>query len=65
MVLRREPKESKGISHSHVPSDISLRVKALEPSSHKKLIDPEALDKWWTVTKSGGPSNGAKIVAKA
>ena len=60
-------KKGKGIFHSHVPSDISLRVKALETVlSQKKLIDPEALDKIVDRYQNQvGPQNGAKIVAKA
>ena len=60
-------KKDKGISHSHVPSDISLRVKALETVLiQKKLIDPEALDKVVDRYQNQvGPQNGAKIVAKA
>ena len=60
-------KKGKGISHSHVPSDISLRVKALETVlTQKKLIDPEALDKVVDRYQNQvGPQNGAKIVAKA
>ena len=60
-------KKGKGISHSHVPSDISLRVKALETVlSQKKIIDPEALDKVVDRYQNQvGPQNGAKIVAKA
>ena len=59
--------KGKGISHSHVPSDISLRVKALETVlTQKKLIDPEALDKVVDRYQNQvGPQNGAKIVAKA
>ena len=59
--------KGKGISHSHVPSDISLRVKALETVLiQKKLIDPEALDKVVDRYQNQvGPQNGAKIVAKA
>ena len=39
---QEKEKKGKGISHSHVPSDISLRVKALETVlAQKKIIDPE------------------------
>ena len=64
---KENQKKSKGISHSHVPSDISLRVKALETVlTQKKLIDPEALDKVVDRYQNQvGPQNGAKIVAKA
>ena len=60
-------KKGKGISHSHVPSDISLRVKALETVlAQKKIIDPEVLDKVVDRYQNQvGPQNGAKIVAKA
>ena len=60
-------KQGKGISHSHVPSDISLRVKALETVlAQKKIIDPEVLDKVVDRYQNQvGPQNGAKIVAKA
>ena len=60
-------KKGKGISHSHVPSDISLRVKALETIlAQKKIIDPEVLDKVVDRYQNQvGPQNGAKIVAKA
>ena len=59
--------KGKGISHSHVPSDISLRVKALETVlAQKKIIDPEVLDKVVDRYQNQvGPQNGAKIVAKA
>ena len=65
--LTREEKKGKGISHSHVPSDISLRVKALETVlAQKKIIDPEVLDKVVDRYQNQvGPQNGAKIVAKA
>ena len=60
-------KQGKGISHPHVPSDISLRVKALETVlAQKKIIDPEVLDKVVDRYQNQvGPQNGAKIVAKA
>lgn len=60
-------KKSEGISHSHVPSDISLRVKALETVlAQKKIIDSEVLDKVVDLYQNRvGPQNGAKIVAKA
>ena len=60
-------KQGKGISRSHVPSDISLRVKALETVlAQKKIIDPEVLDKVVDRYQNQvGPQNGAKIVAKA
>ena len=54
-------------SHSHVPSDVALRVKALETVlTEKKLIDPSALDEVVDRYKNKvGPQNGAKVVAKA
>ena len=64
---KENQKKGKGISHSHVPSDISLRVKALETVlAQKKIIDPEVLDKVVDRYQNQvGPQNGAKIVAKA
>jgi len=57
--------ESEG--HQHLPSDISLRVKALETVlTEKKLIDPSVLDKVIDRYENRvGPQNGAKVVAKA
>ena len=54
-------------THSHLPSDIALRVKALETVlTEKKLIDPAALDEVVDRYKNKvGPQNGAKVVAKA
>ena len=54
-------------SHSHMPSDIALRVKALETVlTEKKLIDPSVLDEVVDRYKNKvGPQNGAKVVAKA
>ena len=53
--------------HHHLPSDIALRVKALETVlSEKKLIDPAVLDKVIDRYENQvGPHNGAKVVAKA
>ena len=53
--------------HQHLPSDISLRVKALETVlTEKKLIDPSVLDKVIDRYENRvGPQNGAKVVAKA
>ena len=50
-----------------MPSDIALRVKALESVlTEKNLIDPSALDKVVDRYKNKvGPQNGAKVVAKA
>ena len=59
--------EEQGNKHSHVPSDIALRVKALESVlTEKNLIDPSALDAVVDRYKNKvGPQNGAKVVAKA
>ena len=53
--------------HQHVPSDIALRVKALETVlTEKKLIDPRVLDKVIDRYENQiGPHNGARVVAKA
>ncbi|MDG2421902.1 MAG: nitrile hydratase subunit alpha, partial [Gammaproteobacteria bacterium] len=64
------PQAKKNINngeHPHLPSDISLRVKALETVlTEKKLIDPSALDKVIDLYENRvGPQNGAKVVAKA
>ena len=43
--MKNPTSEEQGNKHSHVPSDIALRVKALESVlTEKKLIDPSALD---------------------
>lgn len=56
-------------SHQHqaVPSDMALRVKALESLLVEKgLIDPAALDALVdTYENKVGPRNGAKVVARA
>ncbi len=53
--------------HSDVPSDIALRVKALESLLVEKgLVDPAALDA--TIDyyeRQVGPRNGARVVARA
>ena len=64
------PQPKKNINndeHHHLPSDISLRVKALETVlTEKKLIDPSVLDKVIDRYENRvGPQNGAKVVAKA
>jgi nitrile hydratase len=53
--------------HSHLPSDPSLRVKALETIlTRKGLIDPAALDEIIdTYENRIGPQNGARVVARA
>ena len=54
-------------SHSDVPSDPALRVKALESLLVEKgLVDPAALDAVIEAyERKIGPRNGAKIVARA
>lgn len=58
-----------GHSHDHTdpPSDLELRVKALESLLVEKgLVDPAALDVLIdTYEHKVGPRNGAKVVAKA
>ena len=53
--------------HSTIPSDLTLRVKALESLLVEKgLVDPAALDMLIeTVETKVGPHNGARIVAHA
>jgi nitrile hydratase len=53
--------------HEHRPSDIALRVKAVESLLiEKKLIDPQAIDLLIdTYEHKIGPHNGAAVVAKA
>ena len=53
--------------HQAVPSDLSLRVKALESLLVEKgLVDPAALDSLVdTYEHKVGPRNGAKVVARA
>jgi nitrile hydratase len=53
--------------HQTVPSDLALRVKALESLLVEKgLVDPAALDALIdTYENKVGPRNGAKIVARA
>src|ERR1700740_2256262 len=54
-------------SHQAVPSDLALRVKALESLLVEKgLVDPAALDALIdTYEHKVGPRNGARVVAKA
>ena len=54
-------------SHSSLPSDPELKVKALETALVKRgLIDPAALDEIIdTYQNKIGPKNGATIIAKA
>ena len=53
--------------HSDVPSDLALRVKALESLLVEKgLVDPAALDAIVeTYEHKIGPRNGARVIAKA
>ena len=53
--------------HNHPPSDIELRVKALESLLVEKgLVDPAALDVLIeTYETKVGPKNGARVVARA
>jgi nitrile hydratase subunit alpha len=53
--------------HQAVPSDLALRVKALESLLVKKgLVDPAALDELIdTYENKVGPRNGARVVARA
>jgi nitrile hydratase len=53
--------------HTEPPSDIELRVKALESIlQEKQLIDPAALDALVDIYEHKvGPRNGAQVVAKA
>src|SRR5258706_15773162 len=54
-------------AHQAVPSDLTLRVKALESLLVQKgLVDPAALDALIdTYEHKVGPPNGARVVAKA
>jgi nitrile hydratase len=63
----QEKKIHTNFHQHHLPSDIALRVKALETVlSEKKLIDPAVLDKVIDRYENQvGPHNGAKVVAKA
>lgn len=53
--------------HQHLPSDIALRVKALETVlTEKNLVDPASLDRVVDQYQNHiGPQNGARVVAKA
>ena len=61
--------QTAGEEHEHqaVPSDIALRVKALETVLvEKKMVDPAELDKVVdTYENKIGPQNGARVVARA
>ena len=58
---------SHGHEHQTVPSDLTLRVKALESLLVEKgLVDPAALDVLIdTYEHKVGPRNGARVVARA
>ncbi len=53
--------------HTEPPSDLTLRVKALETAlTRKGYVDPEAIDAVVDIFENQvGPRNGAKVVAKA
>lgn len=55
------------VTHSHLPSDPALRVKAIETLlTQKGLVDPAALDALIDAYQNRiGPQNGAKVVARA
>jgi nitrile hydratase len=59
--------EHPGHEHQAVPSDVALRVKALESLLVEKgLVDPAALDAIVDVyERQVGPRNGARVVARA
>jgi nitrile hydratase len=64
-----EPRDDHGHDHQHqaVPSDVALRVKALESLLVEKgMVDPAALDAVVdTYEHKIGPRNGARVVARA
>jgi len=53
--------------HQHPPSDVALRVKALETAlGERGLVDPAALDAIVDLYENQvGPRNGARVVARA
>ena len=61
------PDDEPAHDHGEVPSDLALRVKALESLLIEKgLVDPAALDILIdTYETKVGPRNGAKVVARA
>jgi nitrile hydratase len=73
MDFRSNPGDHQGHVHEHdhqhqaVPSDLTLRVKALESLLVEKgLVDPAALDALVdTFEHKVGPRNGARVVARA
>jgi nitrile hydratase len=68
-VARRKPHSDQDHDHDHqaVPSDLTLRVKALESLLVEKgLVDSAALDALIdTYEHKVGPRNGARVVARA
>src|SRR5437870_9322264 len=59
--------QESGHDHQEVPSDLTLRVKALESLLVEKgVVDPAALDALIdTYEHKVGPRNGARVVARA
>ena len=59
--------DQESADHQHAPSDIALRVKALETVlTEKNLVDSSVLDEVVDRYENRiGPQNGAKVVAKA
>src|SRR5437899_977095 len=59
--------QESGHDHQEVPSDLTLRVKALESLLVEKgIVDPAALDALVdTFEHKVGPRNGARVVARA
>ena len=62
-----EPQQHHDHHHSELPSELTLRVKALESLLvDKGLVDPAALDALIdTYETKVGPRNGAQVVARA
>src|SRR5882724_11511618 len=62
-----EEQQPQDHTHQTTPSDVSLRVKALESLLVEKgLVDPAALDALIdTYEHKIGPRNGARVVARA
>ncbi|TDV42316.1 nitrile hydratase [Pseudomonas graminis] len=65
--MKHTPTDYHDHEHTEPPSDIELRVKALESIlQEKQLIDPAALDALIDIYEHKvGPRNGAQVVAKA
>jgi nitrile hydratase len=61
------PDHHHGHDHQDVPSDLTLRTKALESLLVEKgLVDPAALDELVDMMETKvGPRNGARVVARA